>query len=136
MAYRQNVDKKEEEAEGNTNKSTKVKEKHWTSFDWPVLKENTRFKTSSASSCRFIASKNFGDSGKIINTIALKRFINELQIKYNRHDLKSMVKICHEKSIGMMIMAAMDVKMIKPFKQIIQNATARGANLRVWNSLT
>lgn len=83
-----------------------------------------------------MVSKNFGDSGKMVNTMPLKRFINELTIKYRRHDLKSMKKIRHWNSIGMMIMAVIDVKQMSPFKQIMQKATARGANLFVWNSLT
>lgn len=75
--------------------------------------------------------KNFGLSGSIVNAIAINRLINELQSRYNRHDLKLMAKICNEKSNGIIIKAATDVKMIKPFKQIIQNATARAANLFV-----
>lgn len=107
-----------------------------TSFGWPVLKAYTRFNISSACSCRWMVRRNFGLSGRTVNTIPMKRLINELQIKYNRHDLKSMNKICHWNSIGMMIMATSDVKTTSPFKQIIQNATARGADLFVWNSLT
>lgn len=83
-----------------------------------------------------MVSKNFGLSGSIENTIALNRLMNELQTKYNRHDLKSMTNIRNENSKGMMVKAAIDVKMISPFMQIIQKATARGANFRVWNSLT
>lgn len=102
-----------------------------TSLDFPVLKAYTRFNTSSAWSCRWMVSKNFGLSGKIVNAMPLKRLINELQIKYKRHDLKSMKKICHLNSIGMMTIAAIDVNIINPFRQIIQKATALGANLFV-----
>lgn len=62
--------------------------------------------------------------------------MNELQTKYKRHDLKSTKNNRHSMSIGRMMMAAIDVNMMSPFKQIMQNATARGANWCVWNSLT
>lgn len=47
-------------------------------------------KTSSASSGLFIASKNFGDSGKNENVNVFMAFTDVMQIMYNRHGVNRM----------------------------------------------
>lgn len=57
--------------------------------------------------------------------------MEELQIKNKRHGLKSKSKICHVQFIGMVNNAIAANGIAKPFKQIVEYATARVAVLDV-----
>lgn len=50
---------------------------------------------------------------------------------YKRHGLKSMLKMCQCKSIGMINIAGIAKNTCKAFCWYVENATARGANLCV-----
>lgn len=79
-----------------------------TSFGLPVLKAYIRCKTRTASSLRFIAIKNFGDSGRNEIAIALNKLMNDRHVKKNRHGLYSIEYNEKFQSIGMMRRATGD----------------------------
>lgn len=64
-----------------------------TSLGSPVFIAYIWLKTFKASSLRFIASKNFGVSGMNAKTMALNKFISDVQVKKNRHGLYSNEKM-------------------------------------------
>lgn len=87
-----------------------------------------RLNTSRASSFRFIASKNFGDSGKIENKIALNKFTHDVHNKNKRHGLNSnMYKMDTLQSIGIKRSANGDIITQTHDKAMLMNAAARAA---------
>lgn len=78
-----------------------------------------------------MASKNLGLSGNIANIIPLNRLMSEIQTKYKRHGLKFKLEICHVKSIGMIIIANVDIGIKRALRKMDEHAIARGAVLDV-----
>lgn len=100
-----------------------------------VLIAYMRLNTSSASSLRFIAAKNLGDSGKNETKIATNRLTNVVHNKNRRQGLNSTKCNEYEKSIGMTRKAIGDIIAHDTFKPMLMNAAALGAVDDVWNSL-
>lgn len=94
-----------------------------------------RLSTSSASSLRFMATKNLGDSGKNESIIATNRLTNVVHNRNRRHGLNSTKCSEYEKSIGMMRNAIGDIIVQATFNPTLTKVAARGAVDDVWNSL-
>lgn len=86
-----------------------------------------RLNTSKASSLRFIAKRNLGDSGSIENRIALHKFTSDVDIKNNRHGFISTMKIFMLQSIGMSRRASGDIRTHTHDKAMVTNDTALAA---------
>lgn len=86
-----------------------------------------RLSTSNASTFRSMASKNFGDSGKIENKMALHKFTSDVHIKNKRHGFISNIKMLKLQSIGINRVARGDINTHTHDKAIVTNDTARAA---------